>query len=101
MATPILSQPQTITQFDLARYIKRANQIETLKAEQAVMEQDLIFALANGATAEPGTHVAELRTTERRNVQWKAVVERLKGAGYARKVLSATKPKSYTKLIVR
>ena len=100
MATPILSQPQTITQFDLARYATLANQIDALKAEQAVLEQDLRFALANGATVERGTHLASLKTTERRNVSWRSVVERLKGEGYARRVLSATKPKQYTKLIV-
>ena len=75
--------------------------MDALKAEQLALEQQLTSDLANGAEVESGAHIAELRTTERRSVQWKAVVERLKGAGYARRVLSATKPKSYTKLIVR
>jgi len=100
MTIQTLPQKQSITQFDLARYVTRANKIETLKAEQAVMERDLRLALANGARVEPGKHLASLKTTERRNVSWRSVVERLKGEGYARRVLSATKPKQYTKLIV-
>ncbi len=101
MATPILSQPQTITQFDLARYATLANQIDALKAEQSVLEHQLITSLGSGAVVEPGNHTAKLRTTERRNVSWKKVVIRLKSEGYANKVLSATKPTTYTKLVVR
>ena len=101
MTINTLPKSHQITQFDLARYVTRANQIESLKAEQAVLEQDLKLALANGTSVEPGTHTAQLKTSERRNVSWKSVVERLKGAGYVRKVLSATKPKTYTKLVVR
>jgi len=101
MTISTLPQKRSITQFELAGYITRANKIESLKAEQAVLEQDLIFALANGATAEPGTHNAQLKTTERRTVSWKAVVIRLKGSGYASRILSCTKPKTYTKLVVR
>jgi len=83
MAHPIISQPQTITQFDLARYVTMANQIDALKAEQSVLEQQLITALHSGAVVEPGNHTAKLRTTERRNVSWKKVVIRLKSEGYA------------------
>ncbi len=101
MATPILSQPQTITQFSLARYVSLSNQIDALKAEQSALEQQLTTALDSGAVVEPGNHTAKLRTTERRNVSWKSVVERLKGAGYVRQVLSHTKPKTFTKLVVR
>ncbi len=101
MATPILSQPQTITQFDLARYVTMANQIDALKTEQSALEQQLITSLSSGAVVEPGNHTAKLRTTERRNVSWKKVVIRLKSEGYANKVLSATKPCTYTKLVVR
>lgn len=101
MATPILSQPQTITQFDLARYVTMANQIDALKTEKSVLEQQLITSLGSGAVVEPGNHTAKLRTTERRNVSWKKVVIRLKSEGYANKVLSATKPTTYTKLVVR
>ena len=101
MATPILSQPQTITQFDLARYATLANQIDALKAEQTALEQDLTIAIEHGVAVEPGAHTAQLKTTERRTVSWKAVVIRLKGSGYASRILSCTKPKTYTKLVVR
>ena len=101
MANPIISQPQTITQFDLARYVTMANQIDALKREQADLESQLITSLDSGCKVEPGSHTAKLRTTERRNVSWKSVVERLKGAGYVQQVLSHTKPKTFTKLVVR
>jgi len=100
MTINTLPQSNQITQFDLTRYVTIANQIETLKAEQSALEYQLTTALANGAEVESGTHRANLKTTERRNVSWRSVVERLKGEGYARRVLSATKPKQYTKLIV-
>ena len=101
MATPILSQPQTLTQFDLARYVTMANQIDVLKGEQSALEQQLITSLDRGCKVEPGSHTAQLKTSERRNVSWKAVVIRLKGTGYASRILSCTKPKTYTKLVVR
>ncbi len=99
MATPILSH--SISQFQLARYVTIANQIDALKAEQLELEHQLTTALHSGAVVEPGNHTAKLRTTERRNVSWKSVVERLKGAGDVRQVLSHTKPKTFTKLVVR
>ena len=99
MATLILSH--SISQFQLARYVTIANQIDALKAEQLELEHQLTTALHSGAVVEPGNHTAKLRTTERRNVSWKKVVIRLKSEGYANKVLSATKPTTYTKLVVR
>lgn len=101
MTISTLPKVQTVSQFSLARFVKLSNQLEALKAEQADLEQSLTAALGNGFKVEPGNHAAELRTTERRSVQWKAVVIRLKSEGYARKVLSATKPKQFIKLIVR
>ena len=101
MTINTLPKSNQISQFTLARFAKIANQIDALKAEQSALEHQLTTALDSGAVVEPGNHTAQLKTSERRNVSWKSVVERLKGAGYVRKVLSATKPKSYTKLIVR
>jgi len=101
MTIQTLPKSHPITQFDLTRYVTIANQIDALKAEQSALEHQLTTALDSGAVVEPGNHTAQLKTSERRNVSWKSVVERLKGAGYVRKVLSATKPKTYTKLIVR
>ncbi len=99
MATPILSH--SISQFQLAHYATLANQIEALKAEQAALQQQLIAALDSGATVEAGARSASLKTCERRSVSWRSVVERLKGAGYASRILSCTKPTTYTKLVVR
>ncbi len=102
MATPILSQPQTVvTQFDLKRHVSLSNQIDALKQELSKLEQTLTASLARGAEVEPGAHTAQLKTSERRNVSWKDVVIRLKGSGYVSRILSCTKPKTYTKLVVR
>jgi hypothetical protein len=101
MATPILSQPTTISQFQLARYATLANQLEALKAEQSALQQQLIAALSSGAQVEAGARSASLKACERRSVSWRSVVERLKGAGYASRILSCTKPTTYTKLVVR
>ncbi len=102
MATPILSQShQTVTQFDLKRHVSLSNQIDALKREHAELEQKLTASLSNGAEVEPGSHTAQLKTTQRRNVSWKNVVIRLKGSGYVNQVLSHTKPKTFLKLAVR
>jgi len=101
MTINTLPQSNQITQFDLTRYVTIANQIDALKAEQSALEHHLTTALDSGAVVEPGNHTAQLKTSERRNVSWKSVVERLKGSGYVSQVLSHTKPKTYTKLVVR
>ena len=102
MATPILSQPQTVvTQFDLKRHVSLSNQIDALRREHSALEQKLTASLSNGAEVEPGSHTAQLKTTQRRNVSWKNVVIRLKGCGYVRQVLTHTKPKAYIKFAVR
>ncbi len=100
MTVRILPETSQVSQFQLARFVKLSNQLDALKAEQLALEQQLTSSLASGAEVEQGTHTAQLKTTERRNVSWKSVVERLRGAGYARKVLAATKPTNYTRLIV-
>jgi len=56
MATPILSQPTTISQFQLGRYATLANQLEALKAEQSALQQQLIAALGSGAQVEAGAN---------------------------------------------
>ncbi len=99
MATPILSH--SISQFQLARYATLANQLEALKAEHSQLQPQLIAALGSGATVEAGARSASLKACERRSVSWRSVVERLKGAGYASRILSCTKPTTYTKLVVR
>ena len=102
MTIPSLTQShQTVTQFDLKRHVSLSNQIDALKQELSELEQTLLTSLSGGAEVEPGSHTAQLKTTQRRNVSWKNVVIRLKGSGYVSQVLSHTKPKTYTKLVVR
>ena len=92
---------QTVTQFDLKRHVSLSNQIDALRRELSELEQTLITSLSRGAEVEPGSHTAQLKTTQRRNVSWKNVVIRLKGSGYVSQVLSHTKPKTFLKLVVR
>ncbi len=102
MTIPSLTQShQTVTQFDLKRHVSLSNQIDALKREHAELEQTLTASLARGAEVEPGSHTAQLKTTQRRNVSWENVVIRLKGSGYVSQVLSHTKPKTFLKLVVR
>ena len=74
MAHPILSQPTTISQFQLARYATLPNQLEALKAEQSALQEQLIAALSSGASVEVGARSASLKTCERRSVSWRSVV---------------------------
>ncbi len=102
MTIPSLTQShQTVTQFDLKRHVSLSNQIDALKRELSKLEQTLLTSLSGGAEVEPGSHTAQLKTTQRRNVSWKNVVIRLKDSGYVSQVLSHTKPKTSTKLVVR
>ena len=101
MTIPILSHPKTITQFHLARYQSLSTQLEALKKERGELEQQLIAQLSSGVQVEPGARSASLKTYDRRTVSWRAVVIRLKGAGYAQNVLSHTKPTTITQLVVR
>ena len=63
--------------------------------------KDLIAQLEDGTQVQKGERVALLQEYERRIVAWKDVVIRLKSEGYANKVLAATKPVGYTKLVVK
>ncbi len=101
MTVRILPETNQVSQFTLARFVKLANQLDALKAQHAALEQQLTSDLANGFKVESGTHTASLKTTERRNVSWRGVVERIKGSGYVRQVLSHTTPKTFIKLLVR
>ncbi len=101
MTISILPEKHSITQFDLVRFASLTAQIDSLKSEHADLEQELTNALDSGVAVEPGAHTAQLKTTEGRNVSWKTVVIRLKGTGYASRILSCTKPTTYTKLVVR
>lgn len=107
MATQILSQAATfpkpaqeISQAQLSHIIELRRQIEALEADLKAAEAEAQAALTAGRPVEPGLWKAWLRTTERRSVPWKQVVERELGQDYAKRVLAATKPETYTHLVV-
>lgn len=74
--------------------------IASLEAELKAAEEIVLAALKNGAKVATGLLTARLKTFEKRNVAWKSVVEREMGVGYAERVLAATKPQTYTSLVV-
>jgi hypothetical protein len=111
MATAIKSIPfvvptqpvpsiRSIPQQDLARILELRRDIETLEADLKSAEQSIHEQLEAGASVESGLFQAYLKTTERRSVSWKGVVERELGEDYARRVLAATKPDTFTHLVV-
>ena len=56
--------------------------------------------LESGATVQQGVFSAYLKTTERRSVAWKSIVERELGEQYAVRVLAATKADKFTSLVI-
>jgi len=90
----------SIPQQELARILELRRDIETLEADLKSAEQAVRGQLEAGASVESGLFRAYLKTTERRSVAWKAVVERECGADYAARVLAATKPDTTTQLVV-
>lgn len=90
-----------VTQKTLARFATLRNEIEALTAEFESLKGDIIAELQQGAEVQKGERYAKIQEYERRSVAWKDVVIRLQGEGYASKVLSATKPTIYHKLVVR
>ena len=101
MTIPILSHPQTITQFYLARYETLSAQLKALKEEHLELEQQLIAQLSSGIQVESGARSACLKSYDRRSVSWKAVVIRLRDEAYIKRVLAATKPTRVIKLVVK
>lgn len=92
--------PEPISQGLLAGLMALRRQREALDAQIQAAEADIRASLEAGADVEPGTFRAFLKQTERRNVAWREVVERLKGAGYCENVLAHTKPSVSVRLIV-
>jgi hypothetical protein len=90
----------SIPQQELARILELRQEIALLEAEAEAQQNAVRAQLEAGASVEPGLLRAFLKTTERRSVQWKAVCERELGEEYARRVLAATKPDTFTNLVV-
>jgi hypothetical protein len=97
---PEPARREIISQERLTHFKALQQRIEALEAEAKQLETALLASLEAGAIIEPGVFKAFLKTTERRNVSWKGVVERELGAGYAKRVLAATKPDTYTSVVV-
>lgn len=91
---------ELITQDELCYILSMRQQIEAIEAKLEEAESRVRIALETGSEVQPGIFKAFLKTFERRNVAWKIVVERELGEDYAKRVLAATKPDSYTSLIV-
>ena len=89
-----------ITQAELCRVVELRHEIEQFESELKEAENAIRLGLESGNPVEPGTLRAFLKVAERRNVSWKAVVERECGADYAARVLAATKPDTTTQLVV-
>lgn len=97
-----------ISQKTLSAIIRKRQKISALENELQTMEQGVEQALKDGATCSGGMFVAFLKEHSRRNVAWRQVCERkvdeLKGDGegvkFCEHVLAATRPDTYTKLVV-
>jgi hypothetical protein len=98
-----------VRQEELVRYIGLKNQITRLTADKDELETSLKDLLGSGAKVEDGTHIAELKFSERRTPSWKeefiALGDKLKGVGQgetlAEKVLENTDPKTIVSLVVK
>lgn len=91
---------QQITQFELGAVLSLRNRARQLEEQIAEAERSIRDRLESGSAVEDGIFRAYMKTTERRSVAWKAVVERELGEDYATRVLAATKPDKFSTLIV-
>ena len=92
--------PKRITQGTLAAFLRRRVAIQRASAELDVVEESLLQRLKAGESVQPGLISAYVKKWERRSPAWKAVVERELGPAYTARVLAATKPDKFEKLIV-
>jgi hypothetical protein len=110
MATQIVQQSATIPfpvrtseiigQQELALLCSLYKRERQLAADIEAAEESLLARLQSGSTVEAGTFQAEIKVTERRNVSWKGVVIKKLGAAFAKRVLAATRPDTYTSLSI-
>ena len=89
-----------ITQAELADITTLRQQLDEVKARLTEAEASVKEALAADTPVQPGLLKATLKTIQRRTVAWKDVVTRKLGEAYANRVLAATKPTTYVRLIV-
>src|SRR5262245_8563621 len=89
-----------ITQRTLAAVLKQRAAIQKASTELDVLEESLLQRLKAGEPLQPGLIRAYVKEWERRSPAWKAVVEREISQEYAARVLAATKPDKFEKLVV-
>jgi hypothetical protein len=89
-----------ICQAELAHVLELRRQRDAIDERLKEAEQAIRSAMEAGASVQPGILSARLKVTERRNVAWKVVCERELGEDYCRRVLAATRPASYTSLVI-
>jgi hypothetical protein len=103
-STHVLQLPASflkpISQLDLETVILLRNTLRRKQQDLDSMEAALKARLEAGASVEEGVHTAEMRTSTRRTVAWKAVAADLadtvfgdgKGDSYCEDVLNSTVP---------
>ena len=94
------SSPQTITQLEISLILELRRRADVLQQQIDEAEKSIRARLETGSEVEDGVFHAYIKTTERRSVAWKAVVERELGEDYATRVLAATKPDKFSTLVV-
>jgi hypothetical protein len=110
--SPVVQFPQSvpateISQQELVDLIEARNVLTQLEEKVESLESSIKARLEAGSAVQTGVHIAELKTSSRRNVAWKDVVmrlaERLKlnGEVYCARVLAATKPSISVSLDVK
>jgi len=92
--------PHYICQSELGHVLELRRQREALDECIKEAETAIRSALEVGASVQEGAFSAYLKTVERRSVAWKSIVERELGEEYARRVLSATRPDTFTTLVI-
>jgi len=92
--------PTVITQRELKDYLLAKKRHAAAEEKLAAKEAQFKAALEAGATIDEGLLTAYIKNRERRDVSWKTIVERELGEAYATRVLAATAPKQYSKLVV-
>ncbi len=95
-----MASKQRITQATLAAILRKRKKIADAQADLDELETALTADLKAGYEVAPGILAARVKEWERRNVAWKEIVVREKGQEYTDRVLAATRPETYAKLVV-
>jgi hypothetical protein len=103
----VVPAPEVISQTELTLLLSLRGRLHQLESEVETAEQSVKQRLEQGASVEPGDHVATVETGYRRNVSWKSVTERLacrfklNGEAYVARVLAATRPTPFVSLAIK